>query len=255
MNNDEQGSVLNCAGRNTELLLDIVEEYIHTAEPISSQQLLEKYEYGLSSATIRNIMSKLDEDGFLYQPHISAGRIPTQKAYRLFVDKTVLNLNENLNVKRRKKDRVSARLKKDIKQAMQESPDVVAYMLSRHLSQLTNTLAFAGLLSINHFYQEGLRYLLNEPEFFDPDNVRDLLEYADSLEIHLDKLYNSVHDGIRVYVGEFEQQATPFSLMAFTSEFSHQERGVFGIIGPMRMRYAENLELLNSIRGLFEKHD
>ncbi|MEX2145226.1 MAG: hypothetical protein WD712_02530 [Candidatus Spechtbacterales bacterium] len=242
--------------RSEAILLDTVEEYIHTAEPVSSQHLLKRYEYSLSSATIRNLMAKLDEAGFLYQPHISAGRIPTQKAYRFFADKVELGLREDPRKKQKTKTGViSTKFKKELQEAMRTSPDIAALMLSRQLAQLTNSMAFAGLISINHFYKEGLRYLLDEPEFLNTENVRSLLEYTDSLETHLDKLYGAIQSDIRIYVGEFEQQIMPFSLMAFTSEFPHNEKGVFGIIGPMRMHYGQNLELLNSIRELFENHD
>ena len=242
MNNNE---------RSEAILLDVVEEYIHTAEPVSSRQLLKNHEYGLSSATIRNLMAKLDDAGFLYQPHTSAGRIPTQKAYRFFVDKVELGLREDP----RKKDNISLKFKKELKEAMKESPDIAAHMLSRHIAQLTNAMAFAGLVSPNHFYKEGLGYLLNEPEFMDMDNVRSLIEYTDFLETRLDKLCQTVQNDTRVYIGEFEQQTTPFSLLVFTSNIRQQERGVFGIIGPMRMRYTENLQLLNSVRELFKNHD
>ena len=73
--------------RNERILLDIVERYTETAEPISSNELLDVYKYNLSSATLRNIMVDLDEAGYLIQPHTSAGRIPTVKAYPFFFNK------------------------------------------------------------------------------------------------------------------------------------------------------------------------
>jgi len=247
MNNNE---------RSEAILLDVVEEYIRMAEPVSSRQLLKNHEYGLSSATIRNLMAKLDAAGFLYQPHTSAGRIPTQKAYRFFVDKVELGLREDPRKKQgQEKDSISLKFKKELRDATRKSPDTVAHMLSHHIAQLTNTMAFAGLVSLNHFYKEGLGYLLNEPEFMDMENVRSLIEYTDFLETRLDKLCQTVQNDTHVYIGEFEQQTAPFSLLVFTSNFAQQERGAFGIIGPMRMRYGQNLELLNSVRELFDNND
>lgn len=248
--------------RNEQILLDIVEEYIKTAEPISSHQLLERYRYDLSSATIRNIMADLDEAGFLFQPHTSAGRIPTRKAYQFFVDKVSLGSREMPARRSRseegaeKRTQVSSKFKKDLRDAMRESPDAAAHMLSRHLAEMTNAMAFAGLLSINHLYKEGLRYLLDEPEFINAENIRSIVEYADSLEKRLDYLYKAIQDDVRVYIGDFSdtKQVSPFSLMAFTSELPNHERGVFGIIGPMRMHYHDNWELLNDIRSLFEEY-
>jgi heat-inducible transcriptional repressor len=70
--------------RNRQILADIVRMYIDTGEPVSSRAISSRFEETLSSATIRNIMAELEEGGFLYQPHTSAGRLPTAAAYRFF---------------------------------------------------------------------------------------------------------------------------------------------------------------------------
>jgi len=73
--------------RKLQILQAIINDYIITAEPVGSRTLAKKYNLGVSSATIRNEMSDLEEMGFLEQPHTSAGRVPSDKAYRLYVDK------------------------------------------------------------------------------------------------------------------------------------------------------------------------
>ena len=73
--------------RKLQVLQAIIHDYIITAEPVGSRTVAKKYNLGISSATIRNEMSDLEEMGFLEQPHTSAGRIPSEKAYRLYVDK------------------------------------------------------------------------------------------------------------------------------------------------------------------------
>ena len=72
--------------RKKEILSSVVEDYITTAEPVGSKTLAEKYNLKYSSATIRNEMKLLEEAGFLEQPHISAGRVPSTKGYRYYVD-------------------------------------------------------------------------------------------------------------------------------------------------------------------------
>jgi len=72
--------------RRKKTLLAIVQSYIDMNSPIGSMMLTKKFPMGLSSATIRNIMVKLEEMGYLYQPHTSAGRVPTEKGYRLYID-------------------------------------------------------------------------------------------------------------------------------------------------------------------------
>ena len=72
--------------RKERILRAIIDDYIQTAMPVGSRTISRKYETSLSSATIRNEMSDLEEVGYLAQPHVSAGRVPSMKAYRLYVD-------------------------------------------------------------------------------------------------------------------------------------------------------------------------
>lgn len=73
--------------RKLEVLRAIVEDYVHSREPVGSKALVERHQLGVSSATIRNDMAALEEEGLIVAPHTSAGRIPTDKGYRLFVDR------------------------------------------------------------------------------------------------------------------------------------------------------------------------
>lgn len=77
---------MNMDERKFRILQAIIDDYILTAVPVGSRTISKKYDMGLSSATIRNEMSDLEELGYLDQPHVSAGRIPSAKAYRLYVD-------------------------------------------------------------------------------------------------------------------------------------------------------------------------
>lgn len=72
--------------RKLQILGAIVEDYVSTREPVGSKSLLERHELGVSAATVRNDMSLLEEEGLITQPHTSAGRVPTDKGYRAFVD-------------------------------------------------------------------------------------------------------------------------------------------------------------------------
>jgi heat-inducible transcriptional repressor len=73
--------------RRLEVLRAIVEDYVATQEPVGSKTLVERHNLAVSPATVRNDMAALEEEGFIAQPHTSAGRIPTDKGYRLFVDR------------------------------------------------------------------------------------------------------------------------------------------------------------------------
>lgn len=72
--------------RRLDVLRAIVQDYVATSEPVGSKALLERHQLGVSAATVRNDMAALEEDGFLAAPHTSAGRVPTDAGYRLFVD-------------------------------------------------------------------------------------------------------------------------------------------------------------------------
>jgi heat-inducible transcriptional repressor len=78
---------VNADERRFEVLRAIVADYVSTQEPVGSKVLVERYNLGVSSATVRNDMAALEDEGYIAQPHTSAGRIPTDKGYRLFVDR------------------------------------------------------------------------------------------------------------------------------------------------------------------------
>jgi heat-inducible transcriptional repressor len=75
--------------RHQEILQAIIRHYIATAEPVGSKTLIDEYNFRVSSATIRNVMGKLEKAGFLYQPYTSAGRIPSDSGYRVYVDQLI----------------------------------------------------------------------------------------------------------------------------------------------------------------------
>ena len=75
--------------RKLRILLAVIDDYVHTAVPVGSRTISRKYETALSSATIRNEMSDLEDMGYLEQPHVSAGRVPSMRAYRLYVNSLI----------------------------------------------------------------------------------------------------------------------------------------------------------------------
>src|SRR5215467_8901031 len=72
--------------RSREVLVAVIAEYVRTAEPVGSRAVARRHMRGLSPATIRNVMADLEDMGYLTHPHTSAGRVPTDKAYRFYVD-------------------------------------------------------------------------------------------------------------------------------------------------------------------------
>ena len=78
------------SARHQNILKATIKHYIATAEPVASKTLAQKYDFNVSSATIRNVMGRLEEAGLLYQPHVSAGRVPSDSGYRTYVDHLIV---------------------------------------------------------------------------------------------------------------------------------------------------------------------
>lgn len=107
--------------RKLKILQAIISDYINTGEPVGSRTIAKKYDLGISSATIRNEMADLEDMGFLEQPHTSAGRVPSSKGYRLYVDRImeydILSLEEELIIKKSIIDATLYEVEKIVKQA------------------------------------------------------------------------------------------------------------------------------------------
>src|ERR1700677_1529676 len=119
--------------RKAYILATVVYEYIATAEPVGSNTLTQKYNLGVSSATVRNEMAELEAGGYLVQPHTSAGRVPSDAGYRTYVDD--LMQPETLGNEDRK------RIREDLREASRELDEVIE-TTTRLLSRLSNNLAF-----------------------------------------------------------------------------------------------------------------
>ena len=103
MSANNRGDEMAIDERKIKILQAIINDYIVTGEPVGSRTIAKKYDLGVGSATIRNEMADLEEMGYLEQPHTSAGRIPSSKGYRLYVDKLMetpkLSKDEELRIK------------------------------------------------------------------------------------------------------------------------------------------------------------
>lgn len=121
---------MNLDERKKAILKAIIDDYIDTAEPIGSRTLARNHELGLSSATIRNEMADLEILGYLAQPHTSAGRIPSDKGYRIYVD-------ELMGIRK-----LTASEIQSIKEAMEVRINEIGQLIklaSSIMSQITNT--------------------------------------------------------------------------------------------------------------------
>lgn len=223
------------------ILETIIKEYIDSAEPISSKKLEEKYNFGICPATIRNEMQRLTDFGFLSQPHTSAGRVPTDKAYRFFVN----NILEN------KSDKKVEKLKIE-KSQLDKKQDAVRWIqfLTKELASLSSSLAVSYLCEEDILWKEGWEDLLQEPEFQEADQVSDFVKFLKNFEEEADKM--KLDSGISVFIGRETPFSGPreFSLIITRFYFSDKEEGFLSLLGPKRMAYDKNIALINYVRKI-----
>jgi len=120
--------------RKAYILATVVYEYIATGEPVGSATLTQKYNLGVSSATVRNDMAELESGGYLVQPHTSAGRVPSDSGYRTYVDE-LMQPEQLAGTDRR-------RIRDELRDASRELDEIIANA-TRVLGRLSNSLAFA----------------------------------------------------------------------------------------------------------------
>lgn len=227
--------------RQAKLLTAIIDQFIATAEPVGSKRLLESAGFGLSSATIRAEMVLLEDEGYLAQPHVSAGRVPTAKGYRVYVKEFMAPTAAERRVRRRFEDLQEQYLKRKDQERVY---DAVAL-----LAQMIPNVAFATVPHKDRVYFLGLASALRQPEFAaDPRLATGVVEVLEGrLSAVLDRL--TVDDHVRYYIGEEHllPQIQSCSLMV-TRYRVRNEPGCVGIMGPMRMDYAYNTVALELAR-------
>lgn len=123
---------MELSDREKTILRNIIHQFVLTANPVASRYIAKRYDLGLSPATIRNIMADLEEAGFLNHPHTSAGRIPTDKGYRVYVD----SLMDPPKLRKEDKDIISRELK-----AFTDETDELLKITATILSDITSQLA------------------------------------------------------------------------------------------------------------------
>lgn len=222
------------------LLETIIKEYVKTATPVSSGGLVEKYKLEISPATVRNEMMELEEEGYIYQPHTSAGRVPTPIAYELIVS-----------------ERPAGDKKKGLREAEEKllgqlfQKEEMAYKATaKAIAELASSAVFWAFHK-NDLYYTGLANLFSQPEFKQVNAVCDMSGIIDRLEEIIDDIFEDLGEGEQVLIGP----KNPFGnfLSTVLVKYKHNgQSGLFGIIGPMRMDYDRNLALVEFIKQKFE---
>ncbi len=227
--------------RQQKILAAIVKEYSETANPVGSKELVDKYNFRESSATIRNEMAALEKTGFIFQPHKSAGRIPTDKGYRYFVNELMRRFE--LSEKER-------RLLKNELHKLKIAHEQLGRSISNLISQVSGQAAFA--LLPNESSSTGLSHIIGEPEFTDAKTMKQVAQLLENIDDHATKLIKRSEVTAEAIIGGESPVPVPkdLSLVVSNVKLKDGKIGVIGIVGPKRMSYAKNLSILNYISKL-----
>lgn len=231
--------------RQINIIRAVVEEYSQTAEPVGSETLDRKYSLGVSPATIRNEMAYLVELDYLAQPHTSAGRIPTPRAIRLYIDELMkersLTVAEEVSAKEKiweKRHELGAALR----QATHE------------LARRTKSIGVA-VTSEMKTYHSGYAHILDFPEFYDIEVTRTVLEMLDEANRLLEvfRQAQAEHE-VRILLGDdFESEFLEPVSIVYTDFETQRCRGSIGIISTSRVDYPYAKPLVRHIGHLISE--
>lgn len=236
--------IVDHSERKNKVLAAAVSAYIKTGDPVSSQELCDLF--GLSSATIRNILNDLESDGFLYQPHISAGRVPTDRGYRYYVDFLMLGLD----ISDEKKVNIKTKYTKGLvsfEDILEKTSEVIA-----ELTNYTSIVSFSPWA--DKIFYTGLSNIIQDPEIRDSKKLFFIIKLLEEKRKLLDLLnqdFDEHSNGVmKVYIGK--ELHCPFvddacSLIVTSFGKGKKESGKIAVLGPRRMSYDEIVSTLSFV--------
>lgn len=234
--------------RKQKVLGAIVQHFIDTAEPVGSNTILVSYKFSVSPATIRNDMASLEKEGFIYQPHTSAGRVPTDQGYRQYIDEMA-----DYETAHKKALQV---LQKVSQQYTLEKAKNRIYDAVELIARSTANVSFATLPDNKRTFYLGLANALRQPEFAsDSIQASQVVEVLERNDRFVEILQNiDISDQVKIFIGEENilEQIRSCSLMVTTYNIEGFQ-GYFGIIGPTRMKYPFNRAIMEEVKKLIEK--
>lgn len=226
--------------RKENLLKAIVQEYVRTAEPVGSGYLVKKYGWGVSPATIRNEMAELEDERYIVQPHTSAGRVPTEKGYRYYI--------QNFLSPRPAKSKVLDDFRRNAAREVDNESRIRS--VAKFLAENTGEAVIVGL-SPRHYYSTGFSQLFAKPEFASHEFMLGFSEIMDRLDEVMMHLWGHAPDNIQILVGH----ENPFGKRCGTivTRFNTGDAaGILGILGSLRMNYDRNYSLISYARQMLK---
>jgi len=218
--------------RQRKILQAIVEQYAEVASPVGSSLLSKAFK--VSSATIRAEMAELEHMGYIAQPHTSAGRIPTDKGYRYYVNKLIDS--KEVVPERRAERALSARV---------HSGGVPDYTIRSTVDTLVELTHNLGLATIgDQLYMSGLSNLFGQPEFMQPSQVQEVARLLDNLEPWLQEV--APNEPLSVYIGSENPIGRSAGCSLIISKFRspYSDKSYIGTLGPTRQSYRDVMKLV-----------
>jgi heat-inducible transcriptional repressor len=218
--------------RQSLILRAVVEQYAEVASPVGSSLLAKVF--GVSSATIRAEMAELEKLGFIMQPHTSAGRIPTDKGYRFYVN-TVSDSPETA-LERRAERALTARV---------EGGGLPERTIRNTVDTLVDLTHNLGLATIgNQLYMSGLSNLFGQPEFSTGNQAREVARLLDNLEPWLHEA--APNKPLSVYIGSENPIGRNSGCSLIISRFRspYSDHSYIGVLGPTRQSYRGTMGLV-----------
>jgi heat-inducible transcriptional repressor len=223
--------------RQEQILRAIVQTYARTAEPVGSLALSQQFE--TSSATIRADMAELERLGLIMQPHISAGRVPTDKGYRAYVNATEPERDP-------RHERAMAR--------RVESAGEVERAIKNAVESLAHVTSNLGLGTIGrNLYLSGMASLFQQPEFASGQRAYEVARLLDSLEEWLAEA--APNAPISCYIGHENPigRSSGATLIISRFESPYSARSYIGVLGPTRQNYGSVMGLVQYTGKLLEE--
>lgn len=230
--------------RQEKLLNILIGQYIKNPEPVSSKALVKSGPFSLSSATLRHEMSALEKQGYLTHLHTSGGRVPTTKAYRMYVD----NLMDGPGIY------VPEATKKKIHKAITEAgnePEELNRVVANIVSVLSDNIVVTNIKDSGHFYKTGLSSLFELPEFREFNRVFNVANVFDHFERVFDQIENEFLglSDISIFIGDENpiKNIKEEAVILVRYPLPDRKIGSMTIIGPMRMNYEKNIGLARCV--------
>lgn len=223
--------------RKKTILTDIIRTYVAAAHPVGSSAIVDSSKLDVSPATVRNEMLELEDEGFLFQPHTSAGRIPTEKAWRFYLDQVM----EERPVGKSRQEELA-----EIAHAHQHSRHERLKLLAQQLTEYTHQAAVVAF-SPSETYYTGFSKLFGQPEFEEVDLIRSLTVVVDHLDEKMPEFFRKLSGDVTVLIGS----DNPFSRdCGFVMTGMPGQHGLIGLLGPIRQDYGQTVPLVRFTRQL-----